>query len=324
MDEKLIKALDKADMAVGDLIVARNGGAGGTGGYLNPMQSDRFLRDITDLPTILNKIRFEPMSSPQMEINKIGIGSRLLRGAPADGVALLANQRTKPTTSQVLLTTKELIGEVHIPYKVLEDNIERGTLETTIMNLISTRASIDLQELVVLGDTANTGDELLKVTDGVIKLATSHIIDFSDTTGEINLAAFKHGLRGMPNKYLTNRASYNFFVSPAVEVEYASTLAQRATQLGDSRVQEWIPNSPFGIKIFPVSHIPNDKYILCNPKNIILGVQRDIMIETDRDIRARTLIIVVTLRVDIQLEEADAIVKAIGLNPDLDTITTTT
>jgi len=45
------------------------------------------------------------------------------------------------------------------------------------------------------------------------------------------------------------------------------------------------------------------------PKNIIFGVQRDIMIETDKDIRSRMLIIVLTMRSAINIEESEAAVR---------------
>jgi hypothetical protein len=48
------------------------------------------------------------------------------------------------------------------------------------------------------------------------------------------------------------------------------------------------------------------------------------MIETERDIRARNLVVVVTLRMDLKFEEEDAVVKCVGLNPNEDTPTTTT
>jgi hypothetical protein len=49
------------------------------------------------------------------------------------------------------------------------------------------------------------------------------------------------------------------------------------------------------------------------PKNLIFGVQRDIMIETDKDIRSRVLIIVLTMRIALQIEEADAAVRVSDL-----------
>ena len=72
-----------------------------------------------------------------------------------------------------------------------------------------------------------------------------------------------------------------------------------------------------------VALMPDDKAIFTWPKNIIFGVQRQIMIETDRDIRARVLIIVLTMRLDVKFEEEDSVVKIDGLNPN-DTTSTTT
>ena len=60
--------------------------------------------------------------------------------------------------------------------------------------------------------------------------------------------------------------------------------------------------------------MPADKCILTHPQNIIWGVQRQISVETDRDIRARTYIIVLTLRVDMKFETEDAVVEINGIN----------
>jgi hypothetical protein len=50
-----------------------------------------------------------------------------------------------------------------------------------------------------------------------------------------------------------------------------------------------------------------------NPNNFIWGIQRQVRIERDRDIRARTWIIVLTLRVALEIEEETAVVKLINL-----------
>jgi hypothetical protein len=44
-------------------------------------------------------------------------------------------------------------------------------------------------------------------------------------------------------------------------------------------------------------------------QNLIFGIQRDIRVETDRDIRSREFIIVLTARVALQIEDIDATVK---------------
>jgi len=308
--------IDKADLAVSDLV--------SNGGYLNPTQSNAFLRMLIDQPTIVNVIRFVPMPAPTMKINKIGFTSRIMKVAPASGTALIANDRSAPVTDKVDLSTTEYIAEVHIPYDVLEDNVEKGKLEDTIMTLISQRVSLDLEELVIDGDTLS-GDAYLATKDGILKQATSHVVDFSDSTDRsIRKEIFKHGIKAMPNKYLRNRSALKFWVSPDAETEYADSLANRETMLGDSKVTKWTPNFAYGVPVVPVALMSSDKYIFTHPKNVILGVQRQVMIETDRDIRARVLIVVVTIRLDIKYEEEDSVVKCIGLNVDDDAPTTTT
>jgi hypothetical protein len=307
--------VDKADLAVGTLI--------GSGGYLNPEQANTFIRMLIDQPTIINDIRVVPMNSPTMEINKIGFAQRILKKAPASGTALSSGDRSAPITDQVTLTTKEVIAEVHIPYDVLEDNIERGSLEDTIMALIAERASLDLEELVILGDTDLGGsDPYLDLLDGVLKQATSHVVDFSATLPPVTKEVFKAGLKEMPNKYMRNRPALRFYCSPNAEIEYADSLANRETTLGDNKVVNWTPNTAYGIPVVAAALMPDENYMFTYPKNIIFGVQRQIMIETDRDIRARVLIVVLTMRLDLVFEEETAVVVAQGLNPN--GLTTTT
>lgn len=308
--------IEKADLAVSDLT--------GNGGYLTTEQANTFIRMMINQPTIVNVIRTVPMSGPTMEINKIGFTSRILKPAPASGTALIANDRSKPVTDKVSLSTTEVIAEVHIPYDVIEDNIERGRLEDTIMALIAERASLDVEELAILGDTGS-GDSYLALKNGIIAQATSHVVDFSDSSDRsIRREIFKHGIKAMPNKYLRNRAAMNFWVSPNAETEYADSLANRDTTLGDDSVIKNMKNPAYGIPVVGAALMPDDKYIFTYPKNVILGVQRQIMIETDRDIRSRVLIVVLTMRLDIKYEEEDAVVKCVGLNVDDDAPTTTT
>jgi hypothetical protein len=309
---------DKADIAVSNLI--------STGGYLNPMQANTFIRMLIDQPTIINDIRVVPMNAPVMEINKIGFASRILQVAPASGTALDAAKRSAPVTDKVTLTTKEVIAEVHIPYDVLEDNIERGSLEDTIMTLIAERASLDLEELVLLGDTVSGADAYLKLMNGVLALINGttdgYVVDYTASMPPITKEVFKSGLKAMPNKYMRNRGAMNFYVSPPAEIEWLDSLANRETVLGDNKVVTFVPTPAYGVPIKAAALMPDDSYLFTFPKNIILGVQRQIMIETDRDIRSRVLIVVLTMRLALEFEEVDAAVKCIGLNPN--GLTTTT
>jgi len=307
--------VEKADLAVSNLI--------STGGYLNPIQANTFIRMLIEQPTIVGDIRVVPMNAPTMELNKIGFGQRILKKAPSSGTALDASDRSKPTTDKVTLTTKEVMAEVHIPYDVLEDNIERGALEDTIMAMIAERASLDIEELVLLGDTdLGVADPYLDLLDGILKQSISHQVDFSATRPQISKAVFKAGLKAMPNKYMRNRAAMKFYVSPNAEIEWLDSIANRETALGDNKVVTFVPTPAYGIPVDSAALMPDQNYVLTYPKNIILGVQRQIMIETDRDIRTRVLIVVLTMRLDLVFEEEDAVVTCIGLNPSGTTTTT--
>ena len=306
MDTK--KIMEKADIAVGNLIA--------DGGYLNPEQSNRFIIMMMDQPTIIKDVRVVRMNSPIRKIDKIGFGSRILRAAPASGSYLPDADRSKPDLGQVTLTTKEVIAEVHLPYDVLEDNIERGNLNSTIMSLIAERASVDCEEWILLADTAIVGDAFLALGDGALKLAVDHVIDSTAAPVGVSKALFKAGIRQLPDKYFRVPSDLRFYISPAVATEWIDEWADRETAEGDAKMRMGGTSPAYGVPMNPSALMPDDKYLLTFPKNMIWGIQRQIQVETDKDIRARTYIIVLTMRMDFKFEETDAVVKYDGINPD--------
>lgn len=296
----------KADLALADLATA---------GLLNPEQTDRFLRTVLDQPTMLSAARTVAMAGPQMKINKIGFGSRILRPATS-GVSLTAAQRSKPDFGQVQLNTREVIAEVRIPYDVLEDNIEGGNisagatqgaggLHQTIVDMIAQRAALDLEELALLGDTASA-DDYLKTQDGWLKLATANVVD---AYGPFGKAAIKAAVKATPDKYLRNRNQMAHFVSTDNETDLRDQFADRSTALGDAHVQGNSPLFVFGSQVKAASMMPSAAGLYTNPLNLIFGIQRNIHLEYDKDITSRTFIIVLTARVDFQIEEVNALTK---------------
>jgi hypothetical protein len=308
--------LQKADIAVSDL--------SSNGCLLLPEQADAFIRKMLIQPTLLSQVRRVTMNSPTRKINKIQFGSRILRPA-VSSTALSSGDRSKPTTEQIELNTKEVIAEVHLPYDVIEDNIERGNIGThneagapnasgglrdTIMTLIAERVALDLEELALLGDTAS-GDSYLALHDGYLVRMSSNVVDVAGSA--ISRTVLKNAMKAMPSQYRRNRALLKHFVSTEQEIEYRDTLANRETSLGDAQLQSTAPVYGAGSPVEGVALMPQAKGFLCDPRNLIFGVQRDIHMETDKDIRARVYIIVVTARVALQIEEELATVKFINM-----------
>lgn len=300
--------VEKADLAVQDMV--------DDGGYLNPMQADAFLRILINQPTILNESRIVPMNSPKMEINRLGFMSRILHAAPASGSYLDAGDRSSPTTEKITLTTSEILAEIHLAYDVLEDSIERAGLESTIMQMMAEHAALDLEELLILGDTDTGGsDPYLDLQDGILKLATQNVVAYAEVPDNYDVNIFKAGIQAMPIPYLRNRAALRFYTSHLLETEFAALQSARFTMLGDTRLEGDYSEKlkAMGIPIVPCALMPEGTYVLTHPKNIVFGIQRQLQIETWRDIRARVLVVVLTMRVAQNLEEPRGIVKVTGL-----------
>jgi HK97 family phage major capsid protein len=305
----------KADLALSNLTA--------DGGLLNPEQNSVFIRRLIDSPTLLNRVRSVPMSAPTMKINKIQFGSRILQVAPqgtspfaADAGTnsrwLAAANRAKPTTSQISLTTQEIMAEVHLPYELFEDNIEGQSLENTILSMIADRTALDLEELLILGDTALSGsDPYLGLMNGILKLSTSHVVDAAGAT--VSASIFNNMKKALPTKYRRNLNTMAFFVSMDRESDYRLAVAGRNTGLGDSILTGTQALPVLGVPMVGAALMPNANGTLLNPQNVIFGIQRSIRIEQDRDIRARLVHIVLTMRIAIQIEEEDAVVKLTNL-----------
>lgn len=291
-----------------------------SGGLMNPAQASAFIRMVQNTPTIFSESRVIQMENDSQKFEKIGFGQRILRAAE-EGKALTDDQLTVPATSTVRLNTKEVIAEINITYDTLENNIEKDGLRQTIMQILAERAAVDIEELVVNGDTSSS-DPYLAQLDGIRKQTVSHVIDGNGE--ELSRATFKKGLKAIPAKYLRLPQEFRFYTSQGMEIEWKDRVADRQTNLGDLAVQGGL-SSAFGVPVKGVSNLRpysvgegDSQYeasdiILTHPKNIILGFSRNIRIEVDKDIRSRKFIIVLTAKLDSKFEEEDASAKIVNV-----------
>ena len=322
--------LKKADWAVSDLT--------SNGGKLNPEQANTFIRKLLVQPTLLRQVRRVVMSAPERKVNKIQFNKRILRAAssatalanaavdgafdPSNGGEGLA--RAKPITEQITLTTKEVIAQINLPYDLIEDNIERGGIGTfneggaprasggivdTILTLVAERAALDLEELAILGDTTlGAADPYLDLVDGYLKrLDGGQIVNAAGAP--ISRKVLTDGMKLLPSQYRRNRAGLVHYTATEQEIDYRETIAQRETSVGDSQTTSTAPVFAAGAPVSGVALMPNSQGILTNPLNLLFGIQRNIHFETDKDITSREYIVVVTARVDFQIEETEAAVR---------------
>jgi len=310
--------IQRADLALSDLI--------NTGGYVNPEQSNKFFRKMMDSAVILKDARTVPMSRPKMEINKIGFSTRVLRAANQGTIsapeagdtgtrALARADRYVPITERITLETDEVIAEIDLPDEVIEDSIEGGNLDTatfqqTILDMMAERVSLDLEELVVLGDTTSL-DTYLALQDGVLKAATSNIVN--NAGDPLSAQLFGNMIKALPTKYYKLLNRYRFYTSMPKEIDYRLTIAQRQTSLGDAVLTGQVPVTALGVQLSSTSYMPSGNVILMPPNNLIIGVQRALRMEFARLARERAFAIILSMRLAMAYEEEDMVVKAINV-----------
>lgn len=297
--------LAKADMALADLTTS--------GGLLQPAQAAKFMRIMIKSSRVLGMSTVVPMRSPKQLIEKIKFGSRILR-AGTEATALAVGDRAKPDLSKVELNAQLFKAEVRLDNEVLEDNIERAELRQTIMQMMAERIALDTEEVVVNGDTSSA-DPFLAKFDGIIEQATSHTVNAAGAT--ISKTVLKNMLKAMPSEFLRDKRALKFLTSVNAEITWRDGLSDRATVGGDKYIEQDVPSVYNGIGVVDVPLFPEalggadqTAVLLTDPKNINIGIWRNIRVETDKLVSEGVLIIVATLRMDCKFAHEDAVVKA--------------
>jgi hypothetical protein len=252
-----------------------------------------------------------------MEIPKIRFATRILR-AGSEGVALAQGDRAKPNLTNVELDTKLFKAEVRLPNEVLEDNIERDQLKQTIMQLMGEAVARDVDEITVRGDTAST-DTFLAQFNGILKQTVTNSVDAQLQT--LNKSVLRDMLKSMPTPFLRNKDLLRYMTSVHADIDYRDTIANRQTPGGDAFLLESGEASYSGVPVIDVPHFPETlgvsnnctDVMLSDPKNVTIGIWREIRMETDKDISAGVVVIVASMRFYMKWAEETATVKAINV-----------
>ena len=207
----------------------------------------------------------------------------------------------------------------------LQDSIEGGLnvrgnpLETTLRDIIAEAVGRDIEFYIVNSDTAS-GDPDLDEFDGALVLPSNSYDHLSAT---INKTLFKETLNALPKQFRQDKSRLMFMLSATTDTEWRDELADRGTDLGDEALAGGNPNrvfSAFGVQAMQVSAIPEDlgggndetKILLLDPRNMIVGIHRQVFLDWDKNIQTRSLEIMVTVRFGVKYEDPDGV--AVGIN----------
>lgn len=305
-------------------------GAGG-GGLLNAEQSNRFIDYMWDATVLGAQVRKIRLRSSVQDIDKLGIGTKIMRLATEavdDGVNVGA------TFTKISITTQKLRLDWDLSTESLEDNLEGEALEDHIARLMATQAGNDLEDLAINGDTTLTGDPLYKSFDGWRKLALAGANVVSHAGGPLNRTAFNKALKAMPRKYMQRRNGMKFFTgsnliqdylfSVSEDPNYAQTIGTQIVTSGGVRTSGpagFTGGFAFGV---PYQEIPLFSEVragtytsptgnhgdlwLTFPENLLWGIKRDITVYREFKPKKDTIEYTMYCRVGVQIENKEAFV----------------
>jgi hypothetical protein len=338
MSNELLEKAAAAGATVSTGFGSTTGGTGvhvasenGNGGLLNPEQSARFLDYMFDATVIGKVARTVRMKSDTTEIDRMSVGEKLMKLA-SEGENTGANAAV--TFSKISLTTKKLRMDWELSTESLEDNIEGADLEDHIARMMATQAGNDIEDVILNGDTADTGDALYKSFDGVVKKAkaNAHVVDAAGAN--VSREVFNKALKALPRKYKQRRADLRFLAGSNLiqDFLYANSIGTNQTipqDIASSVIRGgvaplggpagYVAPFAFGIPIVEVpllSEVQTGTHTgasgnhgdihLTFPNNVVVGVKRDVTVYRFFWPRKDSIEYTLYTRVGVQIEQADA------------------
>jgi hypothetical protein len=306
-------------------------GSEGDGGLLNPEQSARFLDYMFDATVIGKVARTVRMKSDTTEIDRIGVGEKLMKLATeADDTG----SNAAVTFSKISLTTKKLRLDWELSTESLEDNIEGPDLEDHIARMMATQAGNDIEDVILNGNTSLSSDALYKAFDGVVKKskANGHVVDAGGAA--VSRAVFNSALKALPRKYKQRRTDLRFLAGSNLiqDFLYANSIGTNQTIPQDiassiirgdvqplSGPAGYVAPYAFGIPIVEVPLLPETQtgdysgatgshgdIHLTFPNNVVIGVKRDVTVYRFFWPKKDAIEYTMYTRVGVQIEQADA------------------
>jgi hypothetical protein len=336
-NETLEKAIAAGTTATGTF-ASTTGGEGihtasenGNGGLLNPEQSARFLDYMFDATVIGKVARTVRMKSDTTEIDRVGVGEKLMKLA-TEGDNTGVNSAV--TFSKISLTTKKLRLDWELSTESLEDNIEGPDLEDHIARMMATQAGNDIEDVLLNGDTTKTSDALYKAFDGVVKKAkaNAHVVDAEGAA--ISRAVFNSALKALPRKYKQRRTDLRFLAGSNLIQDYLYSTSQNIQNVNPQDIASgiirgevapvsgpagYVAPYAFGIPIVEVPLLPETQdgdyttptgshgdIHLTFPNNVVIGIKRDVTVYRFFWPRKDSIEYTMYTRVGVQIEQADA------------------
>ncbi len=244
-----------------------------TYGLLAPEQVKEFYVQIYDQIPFSALHRKERKSAKTGELDKISVGTRLLR-AKTEGPSGDDGYRAGAAFGRVPYTCVRVKLPWEVSEDVFHDNIEGEALEDKLMGMLTTQLAIDLEDLHWNGDSTDVSADadFLNLNEGWWKqlVAGAHVVNGAAiNAGAISKDHFFAAYKAVPDKYKA-RGTLRWCMNAATQIAWIEAVSNRATGAGDMALLGVdAVNRPFGIEVVKVPSLSDGKLALLDPMNLI-------------------------------------------------------
>lgn len=243
------------------------------GGLLNRQQFQEFFREVQAQAQILNQVRFEDVDAPKGQIDKIGVGERLLRSA----TEATSGSLNSPDTGKVDYDTEKVELPWEVSVETVEDTIEGEGTADTLVELFANQMSVDLEDLGANGDSADA-DAFVGIADGWVTFAENDTDTntYDHQNAEIDKGLFKDLKMALDPRFRRDASNLRWLMSEDQKEEYKDYLTDRSTSAGDAMLMTGQEPTPLGIPIETPVNWPDNSIMLTPMRNLVWVVQRDV------------------------------------------------
>lgn len=299
---------------------------GSVSGLLTPEQSQRFIDYTFDATVLGTQVRQIRMHSDTLEIDRIGVGERLLRRATEavdDGVNLGI------AFAKISLSTTKYRLDWELSTEALEDGKEGAALEDHIARMFATQIGTDLEDMAINSDSRLSTDPFLGGQDGWSRrlLAAGHVLD--NGGNGVDRDVFHKALKAMPRQYMQRRGDLKFFLGAGALQDYVYGLQMKSNDyvLPNDAASANFANFDSAGRIFGIAtqEVPlfdeakkgdysgagaaeHSDVWLTFPKNLIWAIKREIVVYREFVAKKDAIEYTLFTRVGSNVENPDACV----------------
>lgn len=291
-------------------------------------EAERLIDLIVDQSKLWQQATVIRMDRCSQTVRFIDLTAGILRpkvcGTPHDTASI--------TATACELNTVELVVQFPICDDVLDCNIDGVALEAHILEMATKVMANELEIWALMSNTDGSynspflDDSVEHLIDGWYQqLQTGHVLNAAaatDTSGcAIHPCKFTDLLKALPTKWRMDPGSLRFYMPSNMLLDWYTHISARGTPLGDSVLTGCATPSWGCVPIVDIPLLPTDLtscnfgsfaaadrtfMFLTDPKNLILGIQKDITYERWREGNANRTWHQWKIRVDAQICVPDA------------------